>query len=448
MTVILVTAITLLLLGLFFGLSPFLALGFFLLAVHLLNRFWLERVLHRLNLTRHHESHAFLGDIVKVRLQVENQSNLPIPWLLLEERLPTQLAAEGRKTWVLSMSSHEKRELDYNLRAIKRGRYKLGPLDGSAGTIYPESSDLAGDNLNWNLSSFLTVYPLIVPLERLGLPSRLPQGNIKASRSLLPDATRFAGVRDYAAGDDPRHINWASSARLGRLQVKEYDRTQMLPLAIFLELGRASYDRSSSWLASECAISVAASLANYAVRLGQSVGLYTNGRDPYLDNPEGLNEVEMVTKKFQRADQWYAAPVKPVGAANQEKEPEVHTDIKLAPHTGNGQLTAILETLARTQLWEANALLYNLMNRWSSELSWGATVAVVAPKPSPELVNSMLRLRKGGFAVFSVFTEEAYGPAQLSGYSATVRALGFTSFDATNPEELNAGAERHTLAGR
>ncbi len=443
MALILLTGISLLALGLMFGIGPFLALGYFLLAVHLLNRLWLERVVKRLSFNRRHESHAFLGDIVKVTLTVENRSNLPLPWLTIEEQLPNQLAPEGRATWLVSLSQNEKRDLSYLLRAIKRGRYRLGPLEGSAGTIFPEGQDIAGNALRWSITSFLTVYPLIVPLEKLGLPSRLPTGNLKANRSLLPDASRFAGVRDYVAGDDPRHINWSSSARLGRLQTKQYDRTQLLPLAIFLELGRSSYDRSSSWLASECAVSVAASLANYAVRLGQSVGLYTNGHDSYIDNPDGLSMSELMAQLRQQNKKWYtdktAADRGGVRPFN-PNEPPPHTDIKIAPRAGNGQLSAILETLARIQLWEAPVPLHKLVNRWTGDLTWGATVAVIAPKPSPELIAAMVRLRKGGYAVFSVFTEEAYGSNRLTGYSAALKGLGFVSFDATNPEELNVHA--------
>jgi uncharacterized protein (DUF58 family) len=463
MAVILLIAIVLLVIGIWGGIAPFLALGYFLLAVHLLNRFWLNRVLKQLSLKRKHETRAFLGDRVKITLQIENRSNLPLPWLYIEESLPTQLAHEGRNFWLISLTAHEKRDLVYELRAIRRGRYRLGPLEGSAGTIYPESNNLTGDSLDWGLSTHLTIYPLIVPLERLGLPSRLPQGNIKASRSLLPDQSRFAGVRDYSAGDDPRHINWSSSARLGKLQVKEYDRTQMLPLAVFLDLDRASYERSSSWLASECAIAVAASLANYAINLGQTVGLYTNGHDPFIENPEGLTITELLARRrAQNGTAWYTGVIpSPALAAdklngakaepdNSEEvgQPLTHIDVKLPPHNGNGHLTAMLETLARIQLWEAEASLPKLINRWMGDLSWGATVAIIAPKPSPDLVNGMIRLRKSGFAVFSVFTEEAYGLARVNGNSAAVKALGFTSFDAINPEELNVYAQRGSFNRR
>lgn len=434
MALTLLIAILLLGLGLFTGQAPFTALGFFVLAVDVLNRVWLSRVMQRLKFLRLHENHAFLGDTVTVRLKIENSSNLPLPWLTLEERVPTQLALEGemRKNWVLTLPGNGKQELTYQLRAVKRGRYRLGPLEGSGGTIYPESNDLAGEPLTWSLTSFLTVYPLIVPLEKLGLPSRLPQGNIRSNRSLLPDPSLFAGVHDYVPGDDPRHINWTSSARTGRLQVKEFDRSQLIPLAIFLDLDRESYARSTSWLASECAVSVAASLANYAVNLGQQVGLYTNGRDPFVDNPDGLTELEFNAQRFKKGAAWFAAND---SNNNEAGEFEKHSDIKLPPHSGTGQLTLLLETLARVQLWNAKQPLYHLMNRWSSDLGWGATVAVIAPHPTPELVGAMVRLRKIGFAVFSVFTEEAYGV----GHSAAVRAMGFTSFDVTHPEELNAG---------
>ena len=81
----------------------------------------------------------------------------------------------------------------------------------------------------------LVVYPPLVPLEQLGIPSRDPFGDLSVRRHLFEDPVRVASTRDYTPGDPVRRIHWKSSARAARLQTRTFERTTSTDMVLFLD---------------------------------------------------------------------------------------------------------------------------------------------------------------------------------------------------------------------
>ena len=88
----------------------------------------------------------------------------------------------------------------------------------------------------------------------------------------------FVGVREYRPGDPRRNVHWRTTARAGRLIVKEFaDQTQpALTIALDLRAGSAIGPDGANTL--ELGIKVAASLANHAQQRGLPVCLVANSR--------------------------------------------------------------------------------------------------------------------------------------------------------------------------
>jgi uncharacterized protein (DUF58 family) len=282
---LLALALLALVLGLALRFEPLVYLFYGLVGVYLVNRLWLGRSLGALRGTRTvgqeragggSDASAFLGDRVPVTVQVRNDGWLPIAWVLVQEQVPAGLQTVGGARWVLSLAPKARREVHYQLFCGRRGYYLIGPLFASGGT--PWETDRSPRALAPEHA--FTVYPHIVPLDQLGLPSRLPLGARRSHNPLLPDPARLVGVRDYAPGDRLRDIHWRASARLGTLQVKKFEPSQPLQVALFLDLDEAAYDFRTRERASELAIVVAASVAADVIRQRQAIGLITNGRDP------------------------------------------------------------------------------------------------------------------------------------------------------------------------
>ena len=82
----------------------------------------------------------------------------------------------------------------------------------------------------------MIVYPKIFPIAHLGIPSLHPLGETIAERRIFEDPIRVIGVRDYNPRDSRRHIHWKATARRQELQVKVFEPTTTLKVAIFLAI--------------------------------------------------------------------------------------------------------------------------------------------------------------------------------------------------------------------
>ena len=185
----------------------FTILYLFLLLV-LMSRLWLRRSIERIDAQRRFEHHAHFGDQVTVDVTVFNRGWLPIPWLEVRESVPVDLFAAPVRGRVVSLGSHERWKMRYTLSCRKRGYYALGPMSMKAGDLLGIERDSA-----WQIApEHLIVYPQIVPLQKLALPTRSPFVALPARSPLFEDPARVRGVRDYQRGDSPRHIHWTASA--------------------------------------------------------------------------------------------------------------------------------------------------------------------------------------------------------------------------------------------
>lgn len=83
----------------------------------------------------------------------------------------------------------------------------------------------------------------------------------------------FHEVREYAAGDDPRSIDWNVTARVGRPFVKLHVDERELSVVFLLDLSPSMDSGSGAWSPRQAAARVLASLALSAVHSGDRVGL-------------------------------------------------------------------------------------------------------------------------------------------------------------------------------
>jgi uncharacterized protein (DUF58 family) len=303
--------------------------------VWVFSHIWMRRSLGSLQMARDLPARAFAGEVIDARLHLHNRSWLPLPWLQIQEAVPLELKDQADYRNVTSVGGHSTVEQSYRLACKKRGYYQIGPLS-------LRSSDIFGFvEARWDEAqpATLIVYPQVVPLEHLGLPSRSPFGSLPGRRQLLEDPARMAGVRAYTAGDSLRRIHWKASAHSGDLLVKKLQPSMAVPVSLLLDLNRDAYPTRSLVGSSEWAITVAASLASALTAERQAVGLATNG----LDALAGV------------------------------------TAAALPARSGQEQLMSILSLLARIQVQATAAPLAEWLGRQTATLAWGTTLVVVTP---------------------------------------------------------------------
>jgi len=331
-------------------------LAYFFVAVFLFVRWWMQRVPDVLSYRRLHESHLFFDEVATVTLEVTNRSAIPIPWLQFSERLPLRLGYTAPHNGAAYIPSHGVQKLQYAVRGSRRGLYALGPLTLSYGDVFGFEDRI----LRGAITDRLIVYPRIVPLEQLLLPSRTPLGALRSRNPLSEDPSRVIGVRDYQRGDSIRRIHWPATARQGHLQVKKLEPAMTLQTVLVLDLHPESYDSQLTDQYQELAIVAAASFANRLIDMRQAVGLISNG----VDAEDG---------------EMRAAVLVPAGR-------------------GRGHAIRLLEALARVES-SRHLPLPELLHQQGHGLGWGTTVVVITGSVTPALAPALTTLKRHGYTV-------------------------------------------------
>jgi uncharacterized protein (DUF58 family) len=115
----------------------------------------------------------------------------------------------------------------------------------------------------------LFVHPKVITLESLS-PGLQRDQEGQATRDLSMSDLAFHTLRDYVAGDDRRHVHWRSSAKVGRLLVRQFQDTRRSQLTVVVDGATGSYATGEEF---ELAMSVAGSVCVRAVRDQQNVCL-------------------------------------------------------------------------------------------------------------------------------------------------------------------------------
>jgi uncharacterized protein (DUF58 family) len=127
------------------------------------------------------------------------------------------------------------------------------------------------------------VYPAVRPVPLPG--TRTPRLG-DASQSRMGRRGEFFGLRDYREGDDSRAIHWHSSARTGRLVLREMEEEAQRRVVIELDNAVSDPADEAALDALEDAVSTAASLIVTYLRQGYAVRLVARGLDvPFGGGP-------------------------------------------------------------------------------------------------------------------------------------------------------------------
>lgn len=362
-------------------------LALLLLLATFVSRLWDSFILEGITFGRRlSQPRVFWGETVDLWLEVTNAKWLPIAWLEVAEEIPADLeplagatrpgTKLGRRYLVslFTLRWYERVGRRYRLRCPQRGAFQIGPAS-------LQSGDLFGFNthaVDLPESLELLVYPKVVPLAALDLPTAHPLGEQRSARRLLEDPARTVGSRPYQPGDSLRRVHWKATAHTRTLQARVYEPSTTQRLGLFLNLNTAgsawwwqAYDAARL----ELAIVVVASLAAWAMQNQVPYGLFANGR-------------------ARLADDRIRLPV--------SQSPE--------------QLTQVLEALARA-LPYATLALPDLLAQEARGLPWGCTIVVVTAVVGEDLLVALSDLRQRGHPVQLILVGDDQPPLRLAGVS-------------------------------
>lgn len=350
-------------------------LSYFWSGLFLFSYLWSRYSLRGIEVSRDpRSSRAQVGQLFVERFELRNVSRVPKLWVETRDesdlpgyrvtalaiglglRGPAQRGAHQAVNVAAGLGPHQLRTWILRTLCTKRGRYSLGPMIVKSGDpfgLFPVQKVVP-------VQQHVVVLPMIVPIQSFPLPSgRLPGGEALRRRThqVTPNAS---GVREYAPGDSFGRIHWRSTARQGRLIVKEFELDPLAEIWIVLDAQYSIHLEAASDPAQEqvgigddfklppssfeYAATAAASLAVHFLLRDRSVGLVT-----YAD------QREVIQPEFGEAQQWRLleslAVVNPAGKQSLAEVlkielpriPQGATVIAITPSTDPG----VVESLRR-----------------------------------------------------------------------------------------------------
>lgn len=213
---------------------------------------------------------ARVGDSLRVGLTVSNPSSRPAPMLRLEDNheafppvsvLVDRIEAEGVAVSELVRT------------AERRGIFSSGEIVLKTGAPF----GFLKTERRIEVASPLTVIPRWVQLRSFPIlePSSFP-ADVLHERARTGAGEEYIGIREYRPGDPRRAVHWRSTARLGRLVVREFEEDVASRVTLVVA-GRDHGSPPDS--AFEHLVSAAASIMVYALSTGHPVELVRSGRE-------------------------------------------------------------------------------------------------------------------------------------------------------------------------
>lgn len=362
---------------------PLLLISLLLFLVGGVARLWDRYCLSRVEYHRRISAkRVFFGEEVQLEVEITNNKPLPLPWIQIDDEIPEGVTLLKGKTSpsylmnrmilsnMLSLSWYHKVKRRYPISCQQRGAFTFGPARIRSGDLFGfftrEEEVKQLDRL--------IVYPKIVPVETLGIPSMQPFGDIRTRSHIFQDPVLTMGIREYSSGDSLRRIHWKTTARLGSLQTKVFEPTTTVDMGIFLDVRTV---KPPLWGVIpellELAVVIAASLAKHSLDEGYRVGLYAN-------------QNQLSSDGF----------------------------VRLPPSQHSDQLQHILEALAYLHPTETTPIA-SLIADESRYLPWGSTIVVISAQPTDALFFALSRVKRSGRKVALIRVGNSESPISSDG---------------------------------
>lgn len=254
------------------------------------------------------ERRVVVGGRAAGRLRLSNTSRRA----LLPSRVQLPVGAGMTTFRVPRLARDAEHEEVFTIPATRRGVFTVGPVSAVRGDPLGLLTRVA----RWDQRIDLFVHPRTVALEGASA-GFLRDIEGQATQDLSSSDVSFHALREYAAGDDRRAIHWRTTARVGRLMVRQFEETRRSHLAVVLSTSDTDFADDEEF---ELGVSVAASLGMQAVReekpltvLAGSGALRTGTPGTMLDDLAG---VERATGRDEITGMAQAAAVAVPGASS------------------------------------------------------------------------------------------------------------------------------------
>ena len=155
------------------------------------------------------------------------------------------------------LGAGEEARAAYRFPTDRRGRFEIGPLRATLtdpfGLVSASHRVLGTEQV----IVYPRVHEIVPPPDIGGLDL---DRDHPAVRPRVESSGDFMTLRDYAPGDDLRHVHWRSTARRGHLMMRQNETRRRAPVLLMLDVRPPTHDRASFERAVEAVASIATAL--------------------------------------------------------------------------------------------------------------------------------------------------------------------------------------------
>ena len=228
---------------------------------------------------------ARVGDDVRLVLTVSNTGRRTLPLMRLEDAYP---GFEPSVVVSNRLRRGETAHIELVKNGFRRGRFHTGPVTLRSGAPF----GFASASKVIDVATEVTLVPRYVELRSFPIlePSSSPS-DVLHERARTGAGQEYLGVREYRPGDPPRSVHWRSTARVGRLVVREYEEEVQTRVTLVLA-GRDTGTPPDSPF--EALVSATASIAMYAIVTGHPVDILQPLPDGSIDHVADPDRFEVL----------------------------------------------------------------------------------------------------------------------------------------------------------
>jgi uncharacterized protein (DUF58 family) len=208
-----------------------------------------------------------LGDREDMVLELESHWRRPFHAAITHEMPPTLVVEDPQP---ITLSAGGVMQVPMPFTPMKRGRVRLGDV----ALRVTSTLGLLARIIRLPLDTETVVVPSLANVRRfrlLAMQHRLQDVGVRALRR-RGEGRSFAGLREYVPGDDPRNIDWKSTARHERMMLREFTIERSQTVMTLVDCGRAMTQMAGDFARMEHVLSAAMLLTDVAAVSGDQVG--------------------------------------------------------------------------------------------------------------------------------------------------------------------------------
>ena len=259
-----------------------------------------------------------MGAVNEVSLKIFNRARRKVTFIVKDEP-PAEMELMTPREAQLTVPALRTRAWRYQLLPTARGKYGFG------NTVIRFRTRLG---LLWRQAAYQTttdvkVYPDIREARKHEIyahRNKRPEPGLRRMR-IRGQGREFESLREFAIGDEIRHISWAATARRGKLITRQYTIERSQNIVVLLDTGRLMTARIGKLTKLDHAVNATLSIAYVAAAGGDNVGLVAFSRRvvSYLPPRRGHDQInrlmealyslepQMIEPSYKRAFNFFSA---------------------------------------------------------------------------------------------------------------------------------------------